>query len=214
MERILEDNVIGWRPSCNQVIYAAEVNAYARQVAEGVLPELPNGFSLVFDLVERKDPYNSGAVPPQQYTRYVAMRQLPVARPHTSNYEHDVTHIPGYQRMLGHAPYADLAQLAAFNSLGDPELCRIFTNAHDHFADQMLFLYRSDGAHKLANFSKARQYLDTLVRLAYISSGYDDEAEGLHRQATFDQLATHFELAEYEQWYSTWYGGPPIPAAA
>lgn|GEM_PF-7074425 len=203
MERILEGNASAWKPSCYESMYVGEVEACAAQIATGTMPKLPNGFRVVFDPVVHDDPYFSGLIPAEQYTWHLAMRQMAIARPEAWRHGHDVAHIPGFRRMFGHEPYADLVQLAAFNSLGNLKYCKLFTEAHDSFADQMFYLYRDDGFYQMANIAKARRYLHTLIRLAYVNAGYSQEETYVRHKAKFDQLAALFELDQYEHWYET-----------
>jgi hypothetical protein len=173
------------------------------EAAAGKLPELANSFSLVFDPVDHDDPYFNGVVPVRQYVWHIAMRQVPVARPGTSAHSHDMAHLPGYRRMFQHAYYADLVQLAAFNALASPERCEQFADAHDHFADQMLFLYRDDGFNQIAQFPKIETYLNTLIQLAHVSAGYESEEAPLYHEAAFEELVSIFELEQYKHWYDT-----------
>src|SRR4051812_28189154 len=125
-ETIRQGGMPNWVPPCNDEIYAAEATACAQQIAAGIMPELPNGFTLVFDPVEHDDPYFDGYVTAEQYTAHIASRQIVVALPGKPAHKHDVNHIPTYQRLLSHASYAELTQLAATNSVGDPALSELF----------------------------------------------------------------------------------------
>lgn len=164
-----------------QQLYYDKVDTLRRNIDTAEDPEAAvsaihawNGYKFVIE--PATDGSVMGYIPARSFTEHFSKRQIPIAPPGSTLYDHDLGHIPDYQDMFGVKLFADTVALAARNALaGDDESrieerCTTFTEAIDRFSDMRLSLaselYRSRMVDTYF-VNQARQHLATLVELAY-----------------------------------------------
>ncbi|HSW65748.1 MAG TPA: hypothetical protein VLI54_01250 [Bacillota bacterium] len=173
------------------------------QLEAGVMPPLPNGYTLVFD--DRPTCLTDQYIPPLDYAAYLSRRQVPMAPKESDTFVHDKGHIPGMQRMLSVVELADVTQAGAVNAVNNLEKSRLFTGNFDTLADAMDDLYRD--RFNTATVDRARECVAQLAALAAGQDAAPEEIDGLAARLTkslglsgYDAIAAERERRVRTRW--------------
>lgn len=163
----------------------------ADMLQRGDMPAVDNGFSFVIDC--RGSGHEGDYIPPEAFTKYFSMRQIPIADEDHALRDHDIGHVPSYQMMFSNPAFADMVQQAAQNALKDPEMCKRFAGAIDGFGDEMRDLEGSLVYDDIGLVSGARRNLTELIAL--LPEGVDRTSPLDADKTLFDYLWKHVAVA-------------------